>query len=116
MSWFPSKIPSKAALLAMSPETYPFPLDGWPQELLSNGAKMGLKGNKLDKQLTSISEMALQQEEPIVLNWPYDKWTKNLSKTPWYVYKKWQTLPICPWKSPNSKIREQSTYLWQQSK
>ena len=34
---------------------------------------MGLKGNKLDKQLTSISEMALQQEEPIVLNWPYDK-------------------------------------------
>ena len=26
MSWFPSKIPSKAALLAVSPETYPFPL------------------------------------------------------------------------------------------
>ena len=65
MSWFPGK----AALLTVIPETCLFPLDGWPQELLSNGAKMRLEGNKLDKQFSSISEKALQQEEPIILNW-----------------------------------------------
>ena len=31
---------------------------------------MGLVGNKLAKQFPSISEMALQQVEPIMLNWP----------------------------------------------
>ena len=31
---------------------------------------MVLEGNKLAKQFPSISEIALQQEEPIMLNWP----------------------------------------------
>ena len=70
MSWFPGKSPKKAALLVVSSDTFPFLLDGWLQELLSNGAKIGLEGNKLDKQFPSISKMALQQEEPIMLNWP----------------------------------------------
>ena len=70
MSWFPGKSPKKAALLVVSSDTFPFLLDGWLQELLSNGAKIGLEGNKLDKQFPSISKMPLQQEEPIMLNWP----------------------------------------------
>ena len=45
MSWFLgniSKCPGKDALLAVNPETCPFSLGDWAQELLSNGAKMSL--------------------------------------------------------------------------
>ena len=82
MSWFPDKIPGKAALLAVIPETCLFPLNGWPQELLSKGAKTGFEGNKLDKQFPSISEMALQQEEPIMLNWPLTSEPKTWVRHP----------------------------------
>ena len=82
MSWFLSKIPGKAALLVVILETCLFPLDGWPQELLSKGAKMGLEGNKLDKQFPSISKMALQQEEPIMLNWPLTSEPKTWVRHP----------------------------------
>ena len=43
---------------------------------------MGLEGNKLDKQFPSISEMALQQEEPIMLNWPLTSEPKTWVRHP----------------------------------
>ena len=114
MSLFPSKIPSIAALLVVIPKTCMFPLDGWPQELLSKGAKMGLEGNKLDKQFPLISEMALQQEEPIMLNWPLTSEPKTWVRHPSMSTRDDRHFPFAP-ESPLAP-REQFSYLWQQAR
>ena len=114
MSWFLGKIPGKAALLVVIPKTCMFPLDGWPQELLSKGAKMGLEGNKLDKQFPLISEMALQQEEPIMLNWPLTSEPKTWVRHPSMSTRDDRHFPFAP-ESPLAP-REQFSYLWQQAR
>ena len=114
MSWFLGKIPGKAALLVVIPKTCMFPLDGWPQELLSKGAKMGLEGNKLDKQFPLISEMALQQEEPIMLNWPLTSEPKTWVRHPSMSTRDDRHFPFAL-ESPLAP-REQFSYLWQQAR
>ena len=44
MSWYLGKIPGKAALLAVIPETCPFPLDGWPWSYWAKEQRWDWKG------------------------------------------------------------------------